>query len=455
MRARPARPPRVSERLRSRLYCGLQALRGRPIARHLQQIERWESLPAAEFDAAHRRALDSILKYAHEHVPRYRTGPWADLNAVGAASLADWPILEKSTLQSDFDELLARPAPARYDTVRTSGTTGQRTTVAIDVEAVVCSWAHRYRGMLWHGIPIGANALRVTHDRRPLRDFVLGQECVWPLESPDTIRRALRYLARNEPTLVAGTPSALFFLARRLQQCGVDRPLGLFARVGGEQLFGFQRRQIEATLCHRAIDSYGSTETGAIAGECPAGSMHIYAEHLHVEVVDGNEPAAPGEFGELVITTLRNTAMPLIRYRVGDSGRISTNPCECGGPHPILEDLQARNDDSFLTGDERTIHSSKLISKLGAVMADPAARAIGQLQFHQAAPRTWHAYVERPAQDDSVPDSPSVDSDISTIVTRIVHDTFGSDCEVNVRFVDNLPREHGKHRYFREQPLSI
>ena len=182
--------------------------------------------------------------------------------------------------------------------------------------------------------------------------------------------------------------------------------------------------------------------------------MHIYAEHLHVEVVDGDRPVAPGEFGELVITTLRNTAMPLIRYRVGDSGRLSTERCECGRPHPILEDLQARNDDTFPTRDGRSIHSSRLISKLDQVMDDPAASGIGQLQFCQVNPQTWHAYVERATQFDSLPVASSGDQDISTRLTRIVQDTFGEDCKVDVRHVDNLPREHGKHRYYREQPLS-
>ena len=41
-----------------------------------------------------------------------------------------------------------------------------------------------------------------------------------------------------------------------------------------------------------------------------------------LEVLENNMPVAEGEFGELVCTSLLNSDMPLIRYRVGDRGRV-------------------------------------------------------------------------------------------------------------------------------------
>ena len=70
------------------------------------------------------------------------------------------------------------------------------------------------------------------------------------------------------------------------------------------------------------FESYGSTEMGPIAHECPHGSRHIMADHVRLEIFNGDSPAAPGEFGDIVVTSLFNRAMPLVRCRIGDRRRI-------------------------------------------------------------------------------------------------------------------------------------
>src|SRR5207249_6479137 len=66
-----------------------------------------------------------------------------------------------------------------------------------------------------------------------------------------------------------------------------------------------------------------------------------------VEIIDpisgGQVP--PGEEGEIVLTTLRKQAMPLIRYRTRDLSRLYPEPCACGRPHPRIARLTGRTDD--------------------------------------------------------------------------------------------------------------
>jgi phenylacetate-CoA ligase len=75
--------------------------------------------------------------------------------------------------------------------------------------------------------------------------------------------------------------------------------------------------------------------------------MHYWSDYYVVEVVDPDTGAAvaPGEQGEIVLTTLRKEAMPLIRYRTRDLSFVYPEPCRCGSPHPRIGQLTGRTDD--------------------------------------------------------------------------------------------------------------
>jgi phenylacetate-CoA ligase len=251
-----------------------------------------------------------MLGYAKEHVPFYQRGAWRDAAPGGIAALASWPVLEKEHLRTEFDGLLARPQPRNTMIQETSGSTGLPVRVAMTYHADAWGWAEKYAGRLRFGIPVGASSLRLSHDSRPLRDFLLGQKCIPALTSEQMTDEALDYLRHNQPMLVEGSPSALFYLARRFREKGVRHPLVPFARIGGEQLYGLQRTAIESCIAETVVNSYASTETGALAYSCREGALHVCADHVHLEIFKGDTPAEIGEFGDIVATTLRNTAMP-------------------------------------------------------------------------------------------------------------------------------------------------
>jgi len=245
------------------------------------------------------------------------------------------------------------------------------------------------------------------------------------------------------------TPSALFYLARQLRRRGLRQPLAPFARCGGEQLFAFQRKEIEQFVGRAVIDSYGCTETGALAGECPAGSMHVYADHVHLEVFQGDRPVPVGGFGDLVVTVLNNPAMPLVRYRVGDRGRLSPEKCRCGLPQPTLLDLEARSADVFAGPDGANHHGSKLVRRLGRLYDEPAADDVLQVQFAQVDPQHWQVLVEAPALVETGECGDGVRPVIEDRLGGIVRGVFGSAVQVETRYVSSLPRHAGKFRYYR------
>ncbi len=75
-----------------------------------------------------------------------------------------------------------------------------------------------------------------------------------------------------------------------------------------------------------------------------------------IEILDGDTPCMAGEEGEVVVTELRNLAMPLIRYKLGDFARLSKESCPCGRTLPVLEKIKGRAYDTIVFADGRKFH---------------------------------------------------------------------------------------------------
>lgn len=102
------------------------------------------------------------------------------------------------------------------------------------------------------------------------------------------------------------------------------------------------RERTRQTLGVEIADNYGTTEA-FIAWQCPSGSYHVNAEHVVVEIVDdAGRPVAAGEIGRVVITTLENYLMPLIRYDIGDYAVAAEGICRCGRTLPRLGSIVGR-----------------------------------------------------------------------------------------------------------------
>ncbi len=77
--------------------------------------------------------------------------------------------------------------------------------------------------------------------------------------------------------------------------------------------------------------------------QCPEHEhYHLQSESLIVEVLDTDgAPCAPGETGQVVVSTLHNFAMPLLRYASGDYAEAG-EPCACGRGLPVLKRIVGR-----------------------------------------------------------------------------------------------------------------
>ncbi|HEY2770931.1 MAG TPA: phenylacetate--CoA ligase [Solirubrobacteraceae bacterium] len=174
---------------------------------------------------------------------------------------------------------------------------------------------------------------------------------VVPVSGGQTTRQVmlLRDLGAN---VLICTPSYALVLGQAIEDPdSLPLELGLF---GGEPWTEGIRTEIERTLPLRAVNFYGLSEMcgPGVAVECleQRDGLHVMEDHFLVEVIDPDtgRTLEPGGFGELVFTTLTKEALPLIRYRTGDLGRLTAEPCPCGRTTVRLTDLGGRRDDMLI-----------------------------------------------------------------------------------------------------------
>ena len=168
-------------------------------------------------------------------------------------------------------------------------------------------------------------------------------------------KRQIMFIKDFGTTCLHAIPSYAIRLAEVFREEGVDpastKLHTLF--IGAEPHTDEQRRRIERLLGVKAYNSFGMTEMNGpgVAFECKEqDGMHLWEDNYIVEIVnpDTLEPVPDGEIGEMVLTTLDRTMMPILRYRTRDLTRISPGQCKCGRTHRRIDRIKGRTDDMFI-----------------------------------------------------------------------------------------------------------
>lgn len=150
-------------------------------------------------------------------------------------------------------------------------------------------------------------------------------------------------------------PSYALYLAEFCANAGIDAATlpPKIALIGAEPHTEEARQRVQELLGLRAYNSYGLSEMNGpgVAFECVEQSgMHLWEDAFIPEILDPQtlEPVAPGEVGELVITTLCREGMPILRYRTKDLTRFIPGECACGRKHMRIDRIMGRADDMMI-----------------------------------------------------------------------------------------------------------
>lgn len=176
-----------------------------------------------------------------------------------------------------------------------------------------------------------------------------------PASSGNT-QRQVHLMQQFDTTVVHILPSYAMRVVHYCQENGIDPANDLKIRVavlGAEPHTENMRRRIEEALGCKVYNCYGLSEMcgPGVAMECQQqNGLHLREDHYLAEIIDPQtlEPVAPGEEGELVLTTLNRQANPLLRYRTRDITRLIDEPCACGREHRRIGRIVGRSDDMFI-----------------------------------------------------------------------------------------------------------
>jgi len=242
-----------------------------------------------------------------------------------------------------------------------SGTTGNPT-VVLHTRRDLDDWATAVARCLWM---VGSRPDDVFQNSAGYGMFTAGlgfqygAEKVGMLTVPaaagNTLRQ-IKFIKDFGTTVLHAIPSYASRIYEVMRQEGVDPVRDTRLRVlciGAEPHSEEQRRRIEENLHVKAYNSYGISEMmgPGVAFECPEqNGLHIWEDYFIAEIIDPVtlQPVPDGEMGELVITTLKREAMPLVRYRTRDLTRFLPGDCPCGRHHRRLARLQGRSDDMII-----------------------------------------------------------------------------------------------------------
>jgi phenylacetate-CoA ligase len=298
------------------------------------------------------RAALAASPFYREVLRQHHLAP-GDLRSL--TDVVHFPRLDRRTLAERWTDLPALDMPmvdtAELVVVQSSGSTGEPVSVVKDgydslhMWAVLRFWADRL------GLTLPAHPRVVLVDSLPggleysVRLPILDGGAAHRLS---IVRpQALERLRRVRPAVVFSDPAGLHWLAA---STAVPRPLLLLSSA--QHLATSERRRFSDSLGAPILNYYATTETGPIAWEClaKAGIFHVLVPDVYVESVEG----------ELCITRLRPSVLPLLRYRTGDRGEVINEACACGRRGPSIVRFSGRRACFFVAPDGRRIDAWQL-----------------------------------------------------------------------------------------------
>lgn len=417
------------------------ALRGLQLSQYVEPEKllqaQWQQLKKCIFFAFQK------VPYYHNLFKKLRIKP-EDIN--NFRDFSKIPILTKRIVRDNFKVLHSLGYKKRkYFRYVTSGSMGKPLTIDIERAALGYYHAAQYRGFSWHGVFPGEQGVKLWGVPMNINQKVTEQ-------LKDLLMNRIRFSAFNlseeqlynyyqkfqkfKPKYIYGYASALTHFAHFIKGKGLDinqcKPKVVFSTA--EILYPHQKELISSVFDCPVANEYGCAEFGIIAFECPKNHLHITSENIYLEIINPDEQGV----GEVIITGLRNQAMPLIRYQLDDLAKIDTSPCNCEITLPRLKIMAGRNNDIIKTPEGKILHSEIL----AYINRNLEKKGYGLKEFkiiQKAIDLLLVLLVKDNQQEEK----------IAELLTEQIRNNISSQMIVNFEFVEKIPLEKsGKARYF-------
>lgn len=334
----------------------------------LQQLEHSQWLDAGQIETLQLQQVGQVLKHAWTTVPGYRArwqhhhDPDAPLDMDTFRRL---PLLTRADLQRDFASLRSNACPGVHGKPRegrTSGSTGVPVRY-LGTAVTELYWnVFTLRDHLWHRRDLSRKLAIVRRESSNRTDPNWGRATAGLVATGPAVGHhldadaatLLDWLVGERPAYLFAYPSLVREIARLALAGGVTLPDLQEVRTFAEALDDDVRDLCKQAWNVPVTDIYSTSELGYLALQCPEHRhYHVQAEGVLLEVLDADgRPCGPGTVGRVVVTTLHNFAMPLVRYDLGDYAEVGT-ACPCGRGLPVLTRILGRVRNTLVTADGR------------------------------------------------------------------------------------------------------
>ena len=421
---------RPSEKWGERLYFGLQFLR--------RGVDRSQVRVASQL-------LDGTADEIREHVTRRLK----ETHEPGKHDPLTWldsqPLLVRGSLDDHTTTWPWYRRFRRFELKKTSGSTGQPVRLCKDMAMAARIDATLWALYGWHGITPGMRHARFwglppgrfNQIIRQLLDRTLQRKRFNAFRlTKGRVKDFFVDLLAFQPRYVHGYPSLVDEFVRMASEASLDgRDLGVkVVFLTGEMLRDSVRERVSSFFGARVVNEYGCSESGLLTFECESGRCHLIPFAAFPEVVDSaNRRICDQGTGEVVVTDLFGTHLPLRRYRLGDRIVVKKRAgCECGRALPVVE-ISAGRVSSFIT-----LPSGRQV--FAAAIAYSMPSEVRRFQARQVA-------LDRLEVDVELPPNQPADSILKTCHLTL-HKVVNNEITVTVRSVHRIPQESGgKLRY--------
>lgn len=338
---------------RNFIYPVLEVFRDEPMRRCLKELDRTQWYSRDQFLESQWKKLSFLIDYCYRNVPFYkRKFDEAGIIPTDVRSLDDLPklpYLSKNDVKFHSDELRSKAYHGKIEHCHSGGTLGKPLNFVRDSLSSAYIRASELRGLSWFGIKVGDKQARVwgiplntkVARREFFKDLILNRLRFSPFKlDKKVVLSYYRKLLKFKPTYIYGYPSAVFKICQIIDKMNLrGEKLGIKLVVTtAEALYPGQRSLIENVLKCKVVNEYGCSEVGVVAFECPEGNLHLTMENILVEFLNTNQNS--GEKAEILLTNLNGFAMPFLRYRIGDTGKLLNGFCPCGR-QSLMMDFEA------------------------------------------------------------------------------------------------------------------
>ena len=423
-----------------------------PYLSHYRDLLKTQFDPPEVITGRQLMDVQKLVCHAYQTVPFWKKRIDASgLDVEKIESLADLqylPILTKTELRAEGNRLLSTRFSLK-DVYKhtTSGSTGTSVVTYSDEACQQFKRGATLRSDEWSGWRLGERKALIWGNPQIRQDWkgkvrraLLDRDYVYLdtlMMNEQSMEKFTDTLVRISPSMLFGHAHSLYLFASYLRAKRPEvkiKPNAVLSTC--MVLHDFERKRIESVFSCPVTNRYGCEEVSLIACECRTGEgLHVNADCLFVELVDENENVcSPGKPGRVVVTDLKNFAMPILRYEVGDMAVWADKPCSCGRTLPLLSRVEGRVADYVAISDGSYISGISLTENFAVKVPGVAQMQIVQEDIDQ--------FTFNMVKGDDF------DSDSLQILNDLVLQYFGVKVKYNCVYLNRiLPEKSGKYRF--------